>query len=117
MEDSHRLSNTLTLEELDVLRSFFGAYFHQDWTLDASDPDHIVKMFLDDAARSYEELVLLARLIVAIASRAVDDAALERALFAELQCYYLPSADGLSAREWLRHVSSLLLSLTYQSKK
>ena len=37
------------------------------------------------------------------------EAALEEALFSELGCYYRPSADQVSSREWLRAYASMLL--------
>jgi hypothetical protein len=94
-------------KEQDALRQFFGAYFHEDWPMDAGGPDEVVASFLREG-RSAEELSRLAQMIDAYAAMASDDAALERALFTDLWCYYIPSADGVGARAWLRHVANLI---------
>ena len=98
----------MTSKELEVLRQFFGAYFHQDWMMDAPEPDHVVQLFIDDQ-RTSDEPTMLARLIEKYAASVVDDAVLERGLLTELGCYYMPSADGVAARVWLRHIANLLL--------
>ncbi|NJL27534.1 MAG: hypothetical protein HC897_06365 [Thermoanaerobaculia bacterium] len=97
----------MTPVEIEDLRQFFGAYFHQDWCLDANEPDQIVQQYLSEG-RSLKELTRLALLIEKYAELMDDDSALERALFSDLWCYYMPSADGLAAHAWLRHVASLL---------
>lgn len=94
-------------ESLESLRQFFGAYFHQDWSDDAPEPDQIVERFLADEP-DQRERIQLARLMEEYASTAKDDEALEQALFSELWCYYTPSADGLRAGDWMRHVAALL---------
>lgn len=99
----------MTSEELEILRQFFGAYFHQDWMMDAPGLDHVVQLFIDDQ-RTSEELTRLARLIEKYAANDMKDVVLERALVTELWCYYMPSADGIAVRVWLRHIANLLLS-------
>jgi hypothetical protein len=91
--------------EMEKLKQFFGAYFHQDWLLDAAHPDEVVEAFLREG-HDAAELAQLGRLIDEYSRQEVDDAALERALFTELGCYYMPSADGISARKWLQDVAS-----------
>ena len=89
------------------LRQFFAGYFHEDWPVDAATPDNVISSFISEA-HPPGELVRLADFIDAFARGASDDHALEQAIFTELGCYYVPSADGLSAKDWLRHVSSRL---------
>ncbi|MFC7519101.1 contact-dependent growth inhibition system immunity protein [Herbaspirillum sp. GCM10030257] len=99
----------MTSEFRNNLRQFFGAYFHQDWTLDAMDPDDIVRLFINDGF-CVNELMNLANHIEMYAAAMTDDTVTEENLLIELGCYYLPSADCLGARAWLYHVANLLRS-------
>jgi hypothetical protein len=86
---------------------FFAAYFHQDWHLDDRQPDDVVARFLATMrADESNELAKLADDLDAFAARFAVDAELEGALYRELGCFYLPSADGVSAREWLKHITT-----------
>lgn len=99
----------MTNEIWNNLKQFFGAYFHQDWTLEATDPDDVVRQFINDGY-SENELIKLANEIETYAVAKGDDTVIEKNLLTELGCYYLPSADGLGARAWLYHVANLLRS-------
>jgi hypothetical protein len=91
------------------LKQFFGAYFHEDWPHDAATSDEVIAGFISEG-RSPEELSRLADMIDAYVIAAPTDEALEEGLFAELGCYYVPSADGLRVDAWLRHVANRLRS-------
>jgi hypothetical protein len=103
--------NTMKNEKINELKQFFGAYFHQDWTLDASDPNDIVRLFMSDGCTT-NELAHLANDMEHYAATKIDDATTEEGLFSELGCYYLPSADGVGAKAWLYHVAKLLRSIS-----
>lgn len=89
-------------ERLELFK-FFAGYFHEDWSCDAETDSGIVATFR--AASSGDERAHMADLIEAFADSYADDRALERALFKDLGCYYNPSADGRSARDWLQCIS------------
>lgn len=95
----------MTTNYFSGLRDFFSAYFHEDWVLEAKDPDHVVSSYLA-VGWSAKELNELASQMLRFAESISDDAALEQALFTELGCYYAPSADKVSARVWLQHIAS-----------
>ena len=42
-------------------------------------------------------------------ARSYNDSELEEKLFSELGCYYVPGADGITARAWLQSVAAQLL--------
>ncbi|MCC7171886.1 MAG: hypothetical protein IT459_15685 [Planctomycetes bacterium] len=90
--------------DIEILRSFFSSYFHEDWSLDASEPGAIVDRYLTSNPAS-EHLSRLARSLESLAADGGSDSDIERALFRELGCYYMPSADGLSARKWLTELA------------
>jgi L-rhamnose isomerase len=90
------------------LSQFFGCYFNQDFVLDAPTPDGIIDIWKDAATPS--ERSRLADLIDEFIARPMSEEALEKSLFKDLGCYYNPSADRLTARQWLRHVSNRVRS-------
>jgi hypothetical protein len=92
------------------LFQFFAAYFHEDWSVDAASPDDVIDSFI--AAHTGSECAHIASLIDAFAAAVLDDQALERALFAELGCYYVPTADAQSTRGWLQRVSGRLRAVS-----
>lgn len=86
----------------------YHSCFHEDWELDATEPDEAISQFLrsDPSLNEIDRIVAQIRQYV---SDDKDDAALEHGLIEELGCYYLPSADdGMSVRDWLQHVVKLL---------
>jgi hypothetical protein len=95
--------------DISELRSFLSGYFHQDWQLDASDSDEVISQFLRSRPTSNEINRIVAQIDGYLAA-GKDDAALARGLLEDLGCCYLPSADGMSVREWLRHITTTLLS-------
>ena len=107
MARSNWISYTMNTRDFSELRDFFSAYFHEDWALDAEDPSQVVSSYLA-VGWSAKELNNLASQMLQFAESMSDDAALEKALLTELGCYYTPSADKVSAREWLQHFASEL---------
>ncbi len=95
--------------DFSELRSFLSGYFHQDWNLDASEPDEVIFQFLRSRPTS-NEVDRIAAQIGQYLDVENDDATVERGLLEELGCCYSPSADGMSARQWLMHATDLLLS-------
>jgi len=93
-------------ERYPELVQFFAGYFNQDWDLDAPTADGIIDLF--NRTHSLNERAHIAVLIDAFTAEVRDDAALTRAMFDELGCFYTPEADGMSMRSWLQHVSSRL---------
>jgi hypothetical protein len=102
-----RIPDTMTAANFSHLKDLCSAYFHEDWTLDGDGPDHILSSYIAAGWRA-AELEDVAAQANRFADAYADDAALEQALLSELGCYYLPSADGISARQWLHHVASVL---------
>jgi hypothetical protein len=97
----------MTSAEIESLRQFIGAYFHQDFFLDVASPDENVQCFITDVG-SPSRVKEMAGLIEKLVDETPDDAALEQIFFDELGSEYIPTADGRSVREWLRHVATML---------
>lgn len=93
----------------DELKNFCSSYFHEDWALEAEAPGDVVSHFLAESPTA-TELRTIAAQIRQFINIHPDDAGLEAALFASLGCYYQPSVDNLSARDWLEGIRSTMLS-------
>ena len=64
----------------DLLRGFFGAYFHQDWELDAANTQEVVAQYVE--VSTPEERRVLSQAILEYGNRFTDDRELEEALVA-----------------------------------
>jgi CdiI immunity protein len=107
MAHNHGVSDAMTKQDQRELHQFFAGYFHEDWPVDALNPDDVISSFIA-APHPAGELSRLADLVDSYACHLSNDETLEQALFMDLGCYYSPSVEGLSARIWLRHVASRL---------
>ena len=98
----------ISVSDLSKLRNFFGGYFHQDWDLEADDPDDVILYHIRESRDTPEELRALGQMILDY-MEGMDDAELESRLYRELSCEYYPVSDGTSARVWLHKVASMLM--------
>ena len=96
----------------DILRHFFGAYFHQDWNLEAEDKTQVVQYYLQLEEVSPEDAARLRADMIAYVENEPDDDVLEEKLCTDLGCYYNTHADGLTAREWMLGIADLLVMKT-----
>lgn len=95
-------------EDHKLLKDFFAAYFHQDWLSEEATPMAVVATYVDDRTDP-ASLAKLSEAIRDYSERFASDTELEEDLFRRLGCFYLPSSDGLSAKNWLRAVAAVLL--------
>lgn len=99
----------MSIRDFSELKSFLSGYFHQDWELDANNPDDIIIQFIK--TNPPENIVrTIATQIDLYLEKETDDPTTESKLLNELGCYYLPRADGISVRNWLTQVKNRLLS-------
>jgi contact-dependent growth inhibition (CDI) system CdiI-like immunity protein len=95
-------------ESFPNLWQFLGGYFHQDWMHDASDPDDIIKVFVNDS--SNDVLASVRTELNKLLNQDLSDADL-RELLTKLGCYVHYPAFGMTAREWLTQVRARLSEL------
>jgi hypothetical protein len=93
----------------DAIKGFFSGYFHEDWPEEADSAAEVVALYLADGP-AMEDRLLLAEQIERFIASHPDDEELDKALLEDLGCYYLPAADDISARDWLRSVAATLRS-------
>jgi hypothetical protein len=96
----------ISQSDLLLLKGFFSAYFHEDWSRDDESPTSVVKRFVAVATR--EERTLLASAIVKYAAGFPTDKQLGEHLFRDLGCYYIPSGLGMSCKVWLEDIAEEL---------
>jgi hypothetical protein len=89
--------------ERELLRQFFGGYFHQDFDLEAREPAHIIDSYRRHS--SDEQRVLLASLIRAFVE-GCSESELSQQLRQDLWCDYVPEAG--ETRSWLLAVADAL---------
>jgi hypothetical protein len=83
-----------------------GAYFHQDYDLDAPTPAGIITSFLDgeEPATAAE----LAGEIASILGSDMTETQIDALWVTELHAYYEPARDALTYRAWLTTLLSAL---------
>lgn len=85
----------------EKLEQFLSGYFHQDWTLDHATERSAMEEFLTQAPEAKKAAV--ANQIKQLLAATRSEAALGRRLL-ELGCYYDPTGEGSTVREWLETV-------------
>jgi hypothetical protein len=93
------------MNKYSKLKNFFAGYFHEDWVMDADEPEEIVRMFARSCGE--KEAGEVAQQIEAFLNDQ-NETLSDVDMLHELGCYYSPSADGISADAWLRSVACLL---------
>ena len=85
-----------------LLTEFFSTYFHEDFLLDADNPDAVIARYSN--ITNAEERRALSSAIQNFSAKVSSDEELEDKLFREYGCYYRPSGEGVSARKWLKKI-------------
>lgn len=80
-----------------------GGYFHQDWFYDHSSSDEVILYFL--SRESSDRCLALRQEIIDLLS---NEKEISKEFIYELNGYYDPTVDGLTAREWLESILSIL---------
>jgi hypothetical protein len=86
------------------LGQFFGAYFHQDWDLEADDWQGVVDMYVDDDPNAEQLRTLADEIDDLRASRPEPE--LHHFLLHTAGCYYYPGP--VPHRHWLGEVAHRL---------
>ncbi len=98
------------INRFPYLTQFFSSYFHQDWPLEADTPSDVVNNYRSseppaNIEAASQELSKLLEMPIATAD-------LEAFILDELGCYYDPTSDNQTVREWLELVQESLNNLS-----
>lgn len=88
-----------------ALEQFLGAYFHQDWTVEASSATEIIQKFKSSASPS--EIRIVVQELHQLLEKQFTEAQLAERLL-KVGCYYRPTADGRTHAEWLEWLAQEL---------
>ena len=94
------------INQFPHLTQFFSCYFHQDWPLEADTPSDVVNNYRsseppESIEAASQELSKLLEMPIALAD-------LETFILDELGCYYDPTSENQTVREWLESVQKSL---------
>ncbi len=92
--------------ERELLRNFFGSYFHEDWSSEAQSPEAVIAKYIKTVTS--EQMRLLSSAILNYSDRFQSDGELENSLYRDLGSYYAPSGAGISAKAWLKEIAHRL---------
>ncbi|MCU0545008.1 MAG: contact-dependent growth inhibition system immunity protein [Oscillatoriaceae cyanobacterium Prado104] len=90
------------INQFPHLTQFFSSYFHQDWLLEADSANDAVKNYCNTAPPASVAAVSVE--LRQLLEMPIAQPDLETFLLEELGCYYDPSSDDLTIREWLESV-------------
>lgn len=88
------------------LTQFFSSYFHQDWLLESESAGDVVKNYCNTAPP--ESIEAVSAELKQLLEMPIAEPDLETFVLEELGCYYDPSSDDLTVREWLESVQKSL---------
>jgi hypothetical protein len=95
----------------DALAQFLGVYLHQDWAEDYPDMWGAVTDFV---VSDRDIAVGLVTDIADLLSASVSEAELRSVVIEDLDCWYLPEAEGWADRAWLETVANRVDELLQQ---
>jgi hypothetical protein len=88
------------------LAQFLGAYFHQDWSLESTDAEGVLRSFMRNEPQ--ETVRQVCDEIEQLLKRDLSDEELGSIVHGELGSYYSPAADGMTYRQWLHWIQTYL---------
>jgi len=102
----------MIVDQLPNLAQFFGAYFHQDWDLEADDALGVIRNYLKEA--NFPSTQQTIKEIEQLIKMNLSEEQLRDIIVCDMSCNYDPSRYGISYLEWLYWVQTTLKQGTYQ---
>ena len=91
----------------EILFQFFACSFNEDWIVKVRNSDELVDRYRKNSTA--EERLALSRAITELEQGGPNDQELEDKVVRELGSCYLPAADGLTRRDWLKRIAAQLV--------
>jgi len=106
---NHNLNDELPdgrrVKRFYALQEMFSSYFHEDWRLDHPSTAAVIRRYADDYPGRIPKVI--AEIDQLVALDASDEMLLDHVLH-RYQLVYDPASDGLTMRQWLRQMRSIL---------
>jgi hypothetical protein len=90
------------INQFPHLTQFFSCYFHQDWPLEADLPSDVVNNYCSSEPPASVEAA--SQELSKLLEMPIAPADLEAFILDELGCYYDPTSENQTVREWLESV-------------
>jgi hypothetical protein len=100
-----RLPDGRPVKRFYAVQDFFLSYFHEDWKLDDPSADAVLERFKRDTSESVPTLVAELEELSALP---VPENVLRDHVLRRYDLSYDPQMDGLTMRQWLKHVNTRL---------
>ena len=94
------------INQFPHLTQFFSSYFHQDWPLEADTPCDVVNNYR--SSEPPESIEAASQELSKLLEMPIAPADLETFILDELGCYYDPTSENQTVREWLESVQEYL---------
>jgi CdiI immunity protein len=94
------------IDRFPNLTQFFSSYFHEDWPLEAETPSQVVNNYLN--SEPLESIEAASQELGQLLEMPISELDLETFILDELGCYYDPTSDNQTVREWLESVQQSL---------
>ena len=94
------------INQFPHLTQFFSCYFHQDWPLEADTPSDVVNNYR--SSEPPESIEAASQELSKLLEMPIAPADLETFILDELGCYYDPTSENPTVREWLESVQKSL---------
>lgn len=90
----------------DELDRLMGAYFHQDWTMENSSADEVVRLYISETGEALQQR--LSRQIHNLLAQGLAEPEMQALLFDQFGCAYHYLNHWATSRAWLAHILELL---------
>ena len=98
------------INQFPHLTQFFSCYFHQDWPLEAETASDVVNNYR--SSEPPESIEAASQELSKLLEMPIAPADLETFILDELGCYYDPTSENQTVREWLESVQKSLNNLS-----
>lgn len=96
------------IDQFPNLTQFFSSYFHQDWPLEAETASDVISNYL--SSEPPESIEATSEELSKLLEMPISEPDLETFILDELGCYYDPTSENQTVREWLESVQKSLIN-------
>ena len=98
---------TMNSDELHALKQLLGCYFHQDWPDESGDDASALQAILQSEPKERVDAGIAE--LDGLLTAALTEQELRTTLIDQVGCYFEPSSEGLTYKQWLDRVRSTFI--------